>query len=96
MLGMTSPGGPTLRVSLKGTAIRPALIVELSLEGARLTAEQIQRFFDGEWPEHPAGPAGALMLAGAARIARLHGGRTDVRSAEPGGCVVTFVIPKPL
>jgi hypothetical protein len=96
MLGVASPGGAPLCVSLRGTAIRPALIVELSLEGARLTAEQLQRFFDGEWPEHPAGPAGALMLAGAARIARLHGGRTDVRSAESGGCVVTFVIPKPL
>ena len=89
-------GGASIRVQVKGTTLRPALVVQISQEAVDLDGEASRRFFDGEWREHPAGGAGALLLAGAARIARLHGGRLDVQPLPMKGCLVTFVIPKPV
>lgn len=90
------PGGASIRVQVKGTAVRPALIVQISEDAVDLDAEAARRFFDGEWREHPAGASGALLLASAARIARLHGGRLDVQPLPTKGCIVTFVIPRPI
>jgi hypothetical protein len=95
VLGMSPPGG-SVTVAMKGTAVRPALIVDVSVSDADLNGEAVQRFFDGEWREHPAGASAALVLAGAARVARLHGGRADVRTLDPRGFLVTFVIPRPM
>jgi signal transduction histidine kinase len=89
-------GAASIRVQVKGTTVRPALIVQVSQEAVDLDAEAARRFFDGEWREHPSGGAGSLLLAGAARIARLHGGRVDVQQLPMKGCIVTFVIPKPI
>lgn len=89
-------GGASIRVQVKGTTVRPALIVQISQDVMDLDAEAVRRFFDGEWREHPAGPSGALLLASAARIARLHGGRLDVQPLPTRGCIVTFVIPRPI
>jgi hypothetical protein len=89
------PAGPgAIRVQVKGTTVRPALIVQVSQETVDLDQEALGRFFDGDWREHPAGGTGALLLAGASRIARLHGGRIDVQPLPMKGCLVTFVIPK--
>jgi hypothetical protein len=95
VLGMSATGG-TVTVAMKGTAVRPALIVDVSVSDADMKAQTVQRFFDGEWREHPAGASAALVLAGSARVARLHGGRADVRALDPRGFLVTFVIPRPL
>ena len=95
LLGMSASGG-VVSVAMKGTAVRPALIVDVCVSDADLNAQAVQRFFDGEWREHPAGPSAALVLAGSARVARLHGGRSDVRALDPHGFLVTFVIPRPL
>jgi ParB-like nuclease family protein len=95
LLAMSAPGS-AVTIAMKGTSIRPALIIEMTVPDAELSAQTVQRFFDGEWREHPAGPSGSLLLAGAARVARLHGGRADIRASDPKGCVVTFVIPRPL
>ena len=95
LLGMSAPGG-TVSVAMKGTAVRPALIVDVSVSDGDLNAQAVQRFFDGEWREHPAGASAALVLAGSARVARLHGGRADVRALDPRGFLVTFVVPRPL
>jgi hypothetical protein len=94
MLALLPQGGGAIRVTARGTTVRPALILQLSQESVDLTAEGERRFFDGDWREHPAGPAAALLLAGAARVARLHGGRIDVQPLPMKGCTVTFVIPK--
>jgi hypothetical protein len=94
MLALLPAGGGVVRVTARGTTVRPALILQLSQESVDLTAEGERRFFDGDWREHPAGPAAALLLAGAARVARLHGGRIDVQPLPMKGCTVTFVIPK--
>jgi hypothetical protein len=83
-----------IRIQVKGTTVRPALIVQFSQETVDLDPEGFTRFFDGEWRDHPAGGTGALLLAGASRIARLHGGRIDVQSLPMKGCMVTFVIPR--
>lgn len=90
------PGGASIRVQVKGTTVRPALIVQISEDVMDLDVEAIRRFFDGEWREHPAGASGALLLASAARVARLHGGRLDVQPLPTKGCMVTFVIPRPI
>jgi hypothetical protein len=90
------PDGGAIRLQLKGTMVRPALIAQLSQEEVDLGAEGVRRYFEGDWRQHPAGAMGGLLSAGAARIARLHGGRIDVQSLPTKGSLVTFVIPKPL
>jgi ParB-like chromosome segregation protein Spo0J len=92
MLALPGPSG--VRFEAKGTTVRPALIIELSNDAAVVEGDALRRFFDAEWSEHPCGAAGAVMLAGAAHAARLHGGRADVRIGTPSGCTVTFVVPR--
>jgi hypothetical protein len=90
------PPDRVIRVQVKGTTVRPALIVQLSQDTVDLDPEAFRRFFDGDWQDHPAGGTGALLLAGAARIARLHGGRIDVQSLPMRGYSLTFVVPRPI
>jgi hypothetical protein len=96
LFALLPPGRAAIRVQVKGTTVRPALIVQFSQETVDLEPEAFGRFFDGDWREHPAGGTGALLLAGASRIARLHGGRMDVQQLPMRGCLVTFVVPKPI
>lgn len=91
-----SPAGSTLRVHASGTAVRPALIVALTQEDCDLAPPAAARFFEGDFEQHPNGISGALVMAGVAHAARLHGGRVDVRALEPRGCTATFVVPRPL
>jgi hypothetical protein len=90
------PPGTSLRIHGRATIVRPAFIVQVTQESIDLEADVCRQFFDGDWREHPAGGAGALLLAAAARIARLHGGRADVQPLPVRGCIATFVIPKPI
>ena len=90
-----SPAGSTLRIEASGTAVRPALIVAVTLDGIDLDAAAAERFFDADFTTHPGGSSTAIVLAGVARAARAHGGRAHAR-AHDGGCTATFVIPKPL
>jgi hypothetical protein len=93
-LALVPSAGATIRMQVSGTAVRPALIVQLFQEEIDLGPEAAPRFFDGNWRHHPSGPMGALLLAGATRIARLHGGRVDMQPLPTRGCMLTFVIPK--
>ena len=79
-----------------GTAIRPALIVRVTQENCEVGAPAVERFFDASFSEHPNGASGALVLAGVALVARLHGGRVDARAHDGRGCTATFVVPRPL
>lgn len=88
--------GASVTLQIKGTAVRPALIVQIAQEQVDVTPEGERRFFDADWRDHPAGQAGALILAAAARVARLHGGRVDVQMLPVKGSTLTFVIPRPL
>jgi hypothetical protein len=94
VMALLPAAGAAVRINIMGTTVRPALIVQLSQEVVDLGGEAGSRFFDGNWRQHPAGPTGGLLLAGAARIARLHGGRVDVQPLPATGCTLTFVIPK--
>ena len=96
VLALLPSPGAVVRMQVKGTSVRPALIVQLSQEEVDLGTEADQRFFEGDWRQHPAGSMGGLLSAGAARIARLHGGRVDMQPLPAKGCALTFVIPKPL
>ena len=91
-----SPVGSTLRVVSSGTAVRPALIVSITQHHCEITPAALDRFFDADYVEHPNGMAGALVLAGVAQVARMHGGRVRAHADQRGGCTATFVIPKPL
>jgi hypothetical protein len=91
-----SPVASTLRIACSGTAVRPALIVAVTQHDCEIPAASIDRFFDAGFAQHPNGLPGALVLAGVAHVARIHGGRVHARADERGGCTATFVIPKPL
>jgi hypothetical protein len=52
----------------------------------------LSRFFDEQFSDHPAGRVGALHLAAAHKIARVHRARLSVAPLESGGCTVTFTI----
>lgn len=95
MLSLSGRGG-TLQIECNGTSVRPALIVSVTQKDCELESTAVERFFDAEFRQHPAGPTNALVLAGVAQIARLHGGRVQACALEGGGCSVTFVVPRPI
>ena len=96
VMGMLPGSSASMRLQVMGTTVRPALIVQISQEEVDLGNEAGGRFFEGDWRQHPAGSMGGLLSAGAARVARLHGGRVDLQPLPMKGCMLTFVIPKPV
>jgi hypothetical protein len=95
MLALSSSGS-VLRIEASGTSVRPALIVSATQDDCDISPETSDRFFDADYARHPNGPSGALVLAGVAHVARLHGGRVHARTKDGGGLCVTFVVPRPL
>jgi hypothetical protein len=95
MLALSSSGS-TLRIEANGTSVRPALIVGITQDECEIAPTAVDRFFDADYARHPNGPSGALVLAGIAHVARLHGGRVHARATEGRGFSLTFVVPKPL
>jgi hypothetical protein len=95
LLALSPRGGTGLHVNAQLTSIRPALIVEgvLGDSDPELGPEALSRFFDAGWREHPCGPNAGALLAAFAHVARVHGGRVDVKPAARG-CRVTFVVPR--
>ena len=93
MLGAAREGD-RLEVSLTTPRVRPAIILELTLHSGSVR-DAAGRFFDTEWPEHPGGQSGAVMLDGARHSARLHGGRLSVETID-SGVTLAFVAPQPL
>jgi ParB/Sulfiredoxin domain len=93
MVALVSGEGAILRVSVQGTLVRPALIVQIAQDVKPVTTETAARFFDTGWPDHPCGVSGAVMLACASRAARLHGGRAAMRITATGSAL-TFVLPR--
>ncbi len=96
IMGMLPSSGSAVRLQVMGTTVRPAMIVQISQEEVDLGNDAGARFFEGDWRQHPAGSMGGLLSAGAARVARLHGGRVDLQPLPMKGCTLTFVIPKPV
>jgi hypothetical protein len=84
-----------LEISLTAPRVRPAVILEVTLHsaaGAVIAEGLLDR---DRAAQHPAGPAGAMMLSAASHAARLHGGRLSVHSTTDG-LSITFVAPQPL
>jgi hypothetical protein len=67
--------------------------IEVIQTAVRVPVAAHGRFFDPDWTAHPAGPAGAVLLAAARRIALAQGGSLDVRGNEGGGCSLLFTVP---
>ena len=86
--------GDRLEIVLDAPRVRPALILQLKMHSDSPLASG-ERFFDPAWSEHPAGRAGAIMLAAALQSARLHGGRLSVGAVDDG-LALTFAAPQPL
>jgi hypothetical protein len=91
-----SPAGSTVRIDANGTSVRPAAIVSVTQPDCEIQEDAAERFFDASFAQHPGGLPGALVLAGVAYAARMHGGRVDARAHEGRGCTATFIVPRPL
>lgn len=66
--------------------------LEVTQTSVIVPAYALARFFDEQCTDHPAGRVGALHLAAAQRIARVHRARLSVKAIESGGCTVTFAV----
>ena len=93
MLGVAQEGD-RLTISLSTARVRPAIMLEVMLHGGAINGS-VDRFLDTDRSDHPAGQAGAMMLAAARHGAQLHGGRLTVRAVDDG-LAVAFVAPQPL
>ena len=58
--GRRSPRG----LAEHAARVRPAIIFEVTLHGGSINGS-VDRFLDTDWRDHPAGQAGAIMLASA-------------------------------
>jgi hypothetical protein len=67
--------------------------VEIAQSLVRVSPASYSRFFDATWAAHPAGPAGAVLLAAARRIAEAHGGALELSALEGGGCRFLLSVP---
>lgn len=67
--------------------------VEIAQSLVRVSPASYGRFFDATWTAHPAGPAGAVLLAAARRIAEAHGGALELSALEGGGCRFLLSVP---
>lgn len=75
---------PALTCSVAANAQTGEVSYTVRLEGSWVPAETAQRLTDMEWPGHPAGPTGAMMVAAAECVARLHGGTLNVVTEYEG------------
>jgi hypothetical protein len=95
-LALTQGSGSALRISMQGTTIRPAFILEVVLDDVEMDPHTARHLFEGDVKPHPCGPSGALLMSTVRRVARMHGGRADAQVFSPRGCALTFVVPRPL
>jgi hypothetical protein len=86
--------GAIVRLAVKGAEQRPALMIELRASGIAIGEDTLSAFFEPASACHPAGAEGSLLLSAAARVARAHGGRADVRRGDDGEIVALFVLPR--
>jgi signal transduction histidine kinase len=83
-----------IEINIQCVKLRPAVLVEISTGGVALGARALENFFDPASTDHPGGVEPAVLLAAAARIARAHGGRADVRRQGDSGVTVLLVFPR--
>ena len=83
--------GGRIGVSLQAAKARPALIVDVECPSVAWRAAAADRFFDNDDQDFAVAPAAGILLASAAHVVRLHGGRFEVRIQ--GGAAVRYVFP---
>jgi hypothetical protein len=84
--------GGRLTVSLQSAKVRPALIVDIECPMLAWRSASADRFFDNGDQDFATAPAAGILLASAAHMVRLHGGRADVQLQ--GGVRVRYVLPQ--
>ena len=86
---------PRLSINVQSMKVRPAVIVDVTSAALAVNARQAERFFENKDEDYRTTPGAGLLLAAAARVARAHGGRSDVKRSS-GGATLSFVYPEPL
>lgn len=84
--------GERITVSLRAVRTRPALIVDVECPTLTWRTGAADRFFDNTDQDFAAAPAAGLLLASAAVVVRLHGGRAEVQLQR--GVSVRYVLPQ--
>jgi hypothetical protein len=84
--------GGRINVTLQSAKARPALIVDVECPTLAWRATPADRFFDGSDHGFASMPAAGILLASAAHVARLHGGRVELQTQN--GVSVRYVFPQ--
>ncbi len=84
--------GGRINVTLQAAKARPALIVDVECPTLAWRATPADRFFDGSDHGFASMPAAGILLASAAHVARLHGGRVELQTQN--GVSVRYVFPQ--
>jgi len=83
-----------LTVALQSNRTRPALFVEIGCAALPIGTGLAVHFFENSEEDYGRTPAAGILLAAAAHVARLHGGRADIKRHSGTGVTVTYVFPQ--
>lgn len=81
-------------MTVHSAKVRPAVMIDVTCPSMSITERQAERLFDNHEDDYRECAGAGILLAAAARVARAHGGRADVRRQNGGGVTVTFVYPQ--
>jgi hypothetical protein len=84
--------GGRITVSLRSAKVPPALIVEVGCSTLVWRAAPVDRFFDNSDGDFAAAPVAGILLASAAHVVRLHGGRAEMQLG--GGVSIRYQFPQ--
>jgi K+-sensing histidine kinase KdpD len=80
--------------TVQSAKVRPALIVDLTCPSVSIAERQAERLFENHEEDYRESAGAGVLLAAAARVARAHGGRADVKRHAVAGVTITFVYPQ--
>ena len=93
--GAADEGNPLqLTIALQSMKTRPALFVEIGCTALPIGTGLAVHFFENSDEDYGRTPAAGILLAAAAQVARLHGGRADIKRHNGAGVTVTYVFPQ--
>ena len=83
-----------LTIALRSMKTRPALFVEIGCTALPIGTGLAVHFFENSDEDYGRTPAAGILLAAAANVVRLHGGRADIKRHNGAGVTVTYVFPQ--
>jgi signal transduction histidine kinase len=83
-----------ISMTVHSAKVRPAVMIDVTCPSMSITERQAERLFDNHEDDYRENAEAGILLAAAARVARAHGGRADVRRQNGAGVTVTFVYPQ--